>query len=362
MKRLGIYLPLSCLPSHYGIGDLGMYAYRFIDILHKYKVDVWHLAPLHCEELSFLDAIDPMYISLDVLVEMGYLRKSELRHFRSFYTSVDVDAVRMFKEAYYKLAYKRFKKGRKDDYEVWIKRYGLEYLQCQKNKLDELAYVCFLQYICRIQWEKLKVYAKKKNVQLMVDVQFQFFDDRNKRCIEEHFGRILQLYDIIFVKKCKKISEDMLLQEVMEVYGCSKDNILMVEQSYSKEVQKMLRMQTVGVFCFIKKQVLHINMYTLYYSSYQSVGSIAYQYENTVKKDHISLRRLFHTYGYKDRKFSHLVIRYMLESNVDFVVVALWDILGKKVEKESEGIIRCWKLKRFQEVVTAFELLSSWMA
>jgi 4-alpha-glucanotransferase len=42
----GILVHPTSFPSHYGIGDLGPYAYQFIDFLERSKQTVWQILPL----------------------------------------------------------------------------------------------------------------------------------------------------------------------------------------------------------------------------------------------------------------------------------------------------------------------------
>ena len=47
MKKAGILLPLSSLPSPYGIGTMGKEAYKFIDFLKESNQVIWQLLPIH---------------------------------------------------------------------------------------------------------------------------------------------------------------------------------------------------------------------------------------------------------------------------------------------------------------------------
>ena len=46
MRRSGILMHISSLPSRYGIGKLGASAYQFADFLKKSGVSVWQILPL----------------------------------------------------------------------------------------------------------------------------------------------------------------------------------------------------------------------------------------------------------------------------------------------------------------------------
>ena len=86
MKQAGILLPLSSLPSPYGIGTLGREAYRFIDFLEASNQKIWQLLPIH--QTSYGDspyqspsafAGNPYFIDLDCLIEQGLLTKKEVK-------------------------------------------------------------------------------------------------------------------------------------------------------------------------------------------------------------------------------------------------------------------------------------------
>jgi 4-alpha-glucanotransferase len=46
-RASGVLLPIPCLPSLFGIGDLGPYSYRFADYLHSAGQRVWQILPLN---------------------------------------------------------------------------------------------------------------------------------------------------------------------------------------------------------------------------------------------------------------------------------------------------------------------------
>ncbi len=85
MRKSGILLHVSSLPSPYGIGTMGKEAYNFIDFLEKAGQKVWQVLPIG--HTSYGDspyqayssyAGNPYFIDLDMLCEEGLLEKSEL--------------------------------------------------------------------------------------------------------------------------------------------------------------------------------------------------------------------------------------------------------------------------------------------
>ena len=85
MKRsAGILMPISSLPSPYGIGTLGRSARDFIDFLEKAGQSWWQVLPMgptgygDSPYQSFSsNAGNPYFIDLDELCEEGYLETGE---------------------------------------------------------------------------------------------------------------------------------------------------------------------------------------------------------------------------------------------------------------------------------------------
>ena len=83
-RGAGILLPISSLPSPYGIGTMGRDAYDFVDMLKRAGQKYWQVLPIG--PTSFGDspyqsfsafAGNPYFIDLDTLVEEGLLYKEE---------------------------------------------------------------------------------------------------------------------------------------------------------------------------------------------------------------------------------------------------------------------------------------------
>ena len=84
-RSSGILMPMSSLPSPYGIGTMGKAAYQFIDFLKAAGQKYWQLLPLgptsygdspYASPSSF--AGNPYYIDLDMLVKDGLLKKEDI--------------------------------------------------------------------------------------------------------------------------------------------------------------------------------------------------------------------------------------------------------------------------------------------
>ena len=84
MRRNGMLLPISSLPSKYGIGSFSKEAYDFVDVLEKSGQKIWQILPLgptgygDSPYQSFSTfAGNPYFIDLDQLVEEGLLSQEE---------------------------------------------------------------------------------------------------------------------------------------------------------------------------------------------------------------------------------------------------------------------------------------------
>ena len=84
-RGAGILMPISSLPSPYGIGTLGKAAYDFVDSLVEAKQTYWQVLPVG--PTSYGDspyqsfsafAGNPYFIDLDILIEEGFLSKSDV--------------------------------------------------------------------------------------------------------------------------------------------------------------------------------------------------------------------------------------------------------------------------------------------
>ena len=78
--KSGILMPISSLPSNYGIGNFGKSAYEFVDFLSNSKQKCWQVLPLN--PTSYGDspyqspsssAGNPYFIDPETLFEEGLL-------------------------------------------------------------------------------------------------------------------------------------------------------------------------------------------------------------------------------------------------------------------------------------------------
>lgn len=202
-------MPVSALPSPTGVGELGEYAYQWIDILRENQIAIWQILPLNpvgygnspYQPYSSC-AGDELYISLKQLYREGLL-ENEPEEFQADAKTVDYEKVRAFKEPYLRNAFSCFEKqDPTEEYLVfasqkWVKDYSIfralkkyhnqvcwnewpaEYKDWPKTQEElpgecvrEAAYQIFLQYEFYIQWQKVKAAANEAGIQIMGDVPF----------------------------------------------------------------------------------------------------------------------------------------------------------------------------------------------
>ena len=209
MRQSGILLPVTSLPSPYGIGAMGKVAYDWIDFLAKAKQSYWQVLPLG--PTSYKDspyqtfsafAGNPYLIDLDLLVEEGLLNKDELVKYTSEELSIDYGYLYSWRFKILKIAYSRFDINDNafqtfvknelywlNDYALFmsIKNYfdGKSWQEWTDDfkfrkksaidkfvttHLEEINFYKFIQFMFDKQWHKLKEYANAKGVEIIGDV------------------------------------------------------------------------------------------------------------------------------------------------------------------------------------------------
>lgn len=210
----GILLHITSLPSPYGIGDLGPWAYKFADFLAEAKQSFWQILPLnptdlYCDNSPYYStsafANNPLLISPEILIQDGFLNKEDVEPLPNCPKGkVDYARVASCKKKLFYLAYKRFKKTRNNNKyknfclknEHWLEDFALFFsikhhfrgkswsewpdevrerqpkaLQSLKEGLaDEMEMAKFLQYIFFKQWFSLKDYCHQKKIQIFGDI------------------------------------------------------------------------------------------------------------------------------------------------------------------------------------------------
>mgnify|MGYP000647607281 CR=1 FL=1 len=139
-RSAGILLPISSLPSPYGIGCFSQEAYDFVDWLKEAGQTYWQILPLGVTSYgdspyqSFSAfAGNPYFISLDALVEEGVLTAAECKKANFGRKADDINYSRLYTERgrLLRLAYSRSDIGHNEAFAAF----------CEKNKwwLDDFA-------------------------------------------------------------------------------------------------------------------------------------------------------------------------------------------------------------------------------
>lgn len=209
MKRsAGILLPISSLPSKYGIGCFDKAAYAFVDFLKDAGQTCWQILPLG--QTSYGDspyqsfstfAGNPYFISLDVLCDEQLLKKEECEAAALPDTDC-IDYSRLY-ETRYSLLRKAYSRMENDNAvseftasQPWLEDYALfmalkdhfggvswdnwtedirlrkeEALKHWKERLaKEIGFYQFLQYQFFRQWNNLKAYANANGIRIIGDI------------------------------------------------------------------------------------------------------------------------------------------------------------------------------------------------
>ena len=180
-RSAGILLPVSSLPSPYGIGSLGEAARKWIDFLHVAGQSYWQVLPLgpvdkagspYSSPSAF--AGNPLLIDLDSLRKDGLLKPADYKKIAWGSTSkrVDYKTVSHHREAVLRKAFSRFK----DDAALdafsarypWAEEFGR--FMSEKAPADDVRYHVFVQYKFMCQWQALHDYALSKKIEIIGDI------------------------------------------------------------------------------------------------------------------------------------------------------------------------------------------------
>lgn len=213
MKRAsGILLPISSLPSKYGIGCFSKEAYKFVDWLKEAKQTYWQILPLGPTSIGDSPyqgpstfAGNPYFISLEDLVKEGVLKKKEcdacdfVSHpqyveygklynerytlLRKAYERSHITEDPVFwefcnKNAFWLEDYALFMAVKKcfggKSWNEWAedirKRWGYSMDYYRNTYADEIMFQKYMQFKFMEQWTKLKEYANENGVKIIGDI------------------------------------------------------------------------------------------------------------------------------------------------------------------------------------------------
>lgn len=211
-RGCGVLLPVSSLPSKYGIGCFGKKAYEFVDYLAGAGQSYWQILPLG--PTSYGDspyqsfstfAGNPYFISLEDLIEEGVLTEEECDAADFGNDEASVDYERLYLERF-KLLRKAYERSSitenpqfltfVGEHDYWLSDYALfmavkgrfdglpwsewaEDIRLRwQNALDyyreelyfDIEFQKYMQFKFYEQWGKLKAYANEKGIEIIGDI------------------------------------------------------------------------------------------------------------------------------------------------------------------------------------------------
>lgn len=212
-RGAGILMPISSMPSPYGIGTMGKDAYDFVDFVRECNHQYWQVLPLG--PTSFGDspyqcfstfAGNPYFIDLDILMEEGLLEKEYVESFSWVeedqclisYELMFENRFRVLHKAFENSPhattkeYKQFLKEQADwlddyalfmavklhyenaDWSLWdddIRFRKPEAIEKYTSLLKEdIDFYKFLQFKFFEQWNRLKAYANERGIEIIGDI------------------------------------------------------------------------------------------------------------------------------------------------------------------------------------------------
>ena len=212
MRKCGVLMPVSSLPSRFGIGGFSKEAYDFVDFLAEGGQSLWQILPLgptgygDSPYQSFSTfAGNPYYISLDALIEQGLLTEEECEaadygdhpnyvNYEKIYNSRFDLLRKAFNRADIEndTNYEKFV----EDQSAWLKDYamymaikdslgGVAWIEWdedirlrkpaamahyEETLKEDIAFYSYLQYLFATQWSALKAYANGKGINIIGDI------------------------------------------------------------------------------------------------------------------------------------------------------------------------------------------------
>lgn len=212
MRKSGILMPVTSLPSPYGIGCFSREAYEFVDRLKQAGQSYWQILPLgptgygDSPYQSFSTfAGNPYLIDLEDLVRRGLLTRQDCEAFDFGRDEESVDYEKLSKSRPLVLRrafensrlkedgnFHRFVEENRDwleDYALfmavkdrfsggsWTRweedirlRHPQALVRYREQCREEIAFYQFQQYLFSLQWAELKAYAHQQKVRIIGDI------------------------------------------------------------------------------------------------------------------------------------------------------------------------------------------------
>lgn len=212
MRSCGVLLPVSSLPSEYGIGCFDEEAYAFVDMLKEAGQKYWQVLPFG--HTSYGDspyqsfstfAGNPYFVSLKEFVKKGYITVEDCEKCEMEGHPEYVDYERVYNGRYevLKKAFENSNIAQDADYQKFVKENSdwlIDYAlfmavkasydgksfiewdddiklrkpeavkECLEKYKDTVDFYCFIQYEFFKQWAALREYANENGVEIIGDI------------------------------------------------------------------------------------------------------------------------------------------------------------------------------------------------
>lgn len=212
MRKSGVLLPVSSIPSKYGIGTISKKAYEFVDLLVKAGQSYWQILPLgptgygDSPYQSFSTfAGNPYFIDLENLIDEGWITKKacDSYDFGDNTLYIDYEKIYLSRFKILKKAFLNSKIESDKEYQLysntnafWLDNYALymavknsfkgkswiewdEDIKLRKlsaieeysmKYAEDILFYKFQQYMFHKQWIALKQYANKNGIEIIGDI------------------------------------------------------------------------------------------------------------------------------------------------------------------------------------------------
>ncbi len=219
VRDAGILLPLSSLPSAFGVGDMGPAARSFSDFLSNSRQRIWQLLPLNPIDMESsyspyssyaAMAGNTLFISLEDLIQMDLLQEDELEAFKvknrgeAAYTKASFIKLKLLRKAYERFEVQQSQTLKKEfeafteKESYWLDDFALFQVIREdqsnlpwyswplplKDRHDEalgnivrnngtrLRFIKWMQFIFHYQWKRLKKYCNDRGIRMFGDLPF----------------------------------------------------------------------------------------------------------------------------------------------------------------------------------------------
>ncbi|PYS76495.1 MAG: 4-alpha-glucanotransferase [Acidobacteria bacterium] len=234
-RACGVLLHPTSLPGRYGVGDLGVEAYRFVDFLAAAGQGLWQVLPLGPTgygnspyQCFSAFAGNTLLVSPDLLVEQGLLAPENLSNVPSFTDErVEYGQAIEFKEAMLRKAFENFVRANpagvraefekfKESSSGWLDDYALyRSLKRERNEVawtdweeplagrdpaaleeararlrEEVERVKFKQFLFFDQWTRLREHCHDKEIKIIGDIPIFVAHDSADVWAEPHLFKL----------------------------------------------------------------------------------------------------------------------------------------------------------------------------